>query len=414
MRGERAVRRFAACSARCGQAAMWPVVAHLALVSLAGSLRPRTRQTRTAECRFCVLIPARDEQAQIGAAVESVIACEYPLHLRRVIVVSDNCRDATTSVAEAAGAEVWERTDLVRANKGAALEWALDRLVECSDWDAVVVLDADGRLDRDFLAAANTRLLDGAEVVQGERRVVNADASVVSWLSQTSSAAQWVLRPRGRSRLGAAAKLLGSGMVIRRDVLDRCPWRAAGLAEDIEYWVALLTIGIHPVQEPAAVVSDTSPTDLAAARVQRSRWEAGKVSALSAHVVSAGRLAVARRDAVLAEALLSELVFPNLSVTGALIGATGGLRWLARRDGVGATAVQAGVLLAHLALALRVARAPARAYAALALSPVVALWRLWVTVEATVGHRRIQWRGTPRVGAAAKVVRPGRADRGTP
>jgi len=384
------LRKLAGTTGRCGQAALWPVVGHLAVVSLAGSFRPVEKQARAPECRFRVLIPARDEQAQVGAAVASVHSSVYPEDLRRVIVVADNCSDETASVARAEGADVWERSDAVRATKGAALEWALHRLLEDTEWDAVVLLDADGRLQPPFLATVNARLLDGARVVQGERRIVNQEASVVSWLSQVSSAAQWTLRPRGRARLGAAAKLLGSGMVLRREVLEECPWRVTGLAEDVEYWLALLAQGIHPVQEPAAVVSDTSPTDVTAARVQRSRWEAGKVSALRDHVVVMGRLALQRRDPVLAEALISELVLPNLSVTGALIGAGGGIRWLAHRKGGRIFAVQSGVLIAHLALALRAAKAPPKAYGALVLAPVVALWRLWVTVEATLSARWLE------------------------
>lgn len=392
----RGLRRLASEAARFGQATMWPVVGHLAVVSLAGSLRPIATRPRAAECRFRVLIAARNEQAQIGAAIASVLGSAYPEHLRSVIVVADNCDDDTARVARAGGAEVWGRSDRSRASKGAALEWALDRLLDVRDWDAVVILDADGRLCPTFLTMVNTRLLDGARVVQGERRLANAEENLVSWLSQVSSAAQWVLRPRGRARLGAAAKLLGSGMVIHREVLARCPWRVAGLAEDIEYWLALLAQGVHPVQEPAAVVLDVAPTDLAAARVQRSRWEAGKVAASRDHLVGSGGLALRRRDVVLGEALLSELIFPNLSVTGALIATTGGVRWLVHRRGAPSTAIQLSVLVAHLALALRAAKAPGRAYMALVLAPIVALWRLWVTVEATLRHRSLPWRGTPR------------------
>lgn len=399
-----------------GQAGLWPVVGHLAVVSLAGSLRVAAKGRHAPEHRFRVVIPARDEEAQISAAVESALGSAYPSALRGVVVLADNCADGTASVARTYGAKVWERSDPARPSKGAALEWGLARLLQSADWDAVVILDADSRLHPDFLAVMNSRLVDGARVVQGEREVVNAASTAVAWLSQMSSAAQWVLRPRGRARVGAAAKLFGSGMVIHREVLERCPWQVEGLAEDVEYWLALLRLGIHPVHEPAAVVSDVAPTDLTAARVQRSRWEAGKVSALHEHGVDLARVVIRRRDPILAEAVLSELVFPNLSVTGALIGTAGGLRWMARRQGMRVSLIQSGIVFGHLGLALRAAGAPRRAYAALAFSPLVALWRLWVTVEATLRHRRLQWRGTPRASAVAGSAAPlgHRPGRGTP
>jgi 1,2-diacylglycerol 3-beta-glucosyltransferase len=387
---------LAAGASRAVQVGMWLPVAHLGLLTLAGSLRPVGVTPQGPHSRFVVLIPARNEQDHIGVSVRSALTSAYPEELRRVVVVADNCTDATAAKAAAAGAEVWDRIDPGRASKGAAVGWALERLLSDDGWDAAVFLDADAFVEPEFLSAANARLLAGNDVVQGERHVTNAGESMVARLAHVSSAAQCVLRPRGRARLGGAAKLVGNGMVIRREVFDRCPWRAEGLVEDVEYWFDLLGCGVHPAHEPAAVVSDLMPVDIASARVQRSRWEAGSWNLLRHRSVPIARLAVQRRDAVLAEALVSELLLPNLSVTGAAIAGAGAVRWLVTRKGAGTVVAQSCVMAFHLVFALRAANAPASSYTALALAPVGAAWRVWVTIEAIFRRRSAEWRGTPR------------------
>lgn len=375
---------------------MWLPVGHLAAVSVAGSLKPRSVLRGDPRHRFVVLIAGRNEEAHVAVPVASALRMSYPTTLRRVLVVADNCTDATAAKARAEGAEVWERTDAERATKGAAVEWALERLLENDDWDAVVLLDADAEVDPEFLRVVDQRLTEGAMVVQGERHVSNAGENVVSRLAQVSSAAQCVLRPRGRARLGGAAKLVGNGMVIHRRVFGVCPWQVHGLVEDVEYWLQLLSHGIHPVHEPCAVVSDLMPTDLASARVQRMRWEAGGLNLVREQLGPYGRDAVRRRDPVLAEALTSEILFPNLSVTSALVVTAAVARWAGSQKGAGAAATQAAVLAGHLVLSLRAAGAPAASYAALALAPGAMVWRVGVTVEAAVKRRTLTWQRTPR------------------
>ncbi len=98
----------------------------------------------------------------------------------------------------------------------------------------------------------------------------------------------------------------------------------------------------------------------------------------------------------MAEALASELLFPNLSVTGALVLTAGLARWAVTGRGAPTAAAQSAVLAAHLVLSLRAAGAPPASYAALVLAPGVMVWRVWVTAEAALRRRRLHWQGTPR------------------
>ena len=58
---------------------------------------PRASQTERPGRRFLVVIPAHNEQANISETVRSCLAVSYPRALFDVLVIADNCTDATAS-----------------------------------------------------------------------------------------------------------------------------------------------------------------------------------------------------------------------------------------------------------------------------------------------------------------------------
>ncbi|MCA9260330.1 MAG: glycosyltransferase, partial [Planctomycetales bacterium] len=106
------------------------------------SLLPMRRWRLDAAHRpqIAVLIPAHNEEQAIGDTVRSVAA--QLEEVDRLIVIADNCTDATAACARAAGAEVWERQDDLRRGKGYAILFAHERLREQPP-EVVVSVDAD-------------------------------------------------------------------------------------------------------------------------------------------------------------------------------------------------------------------------------------------------------------------------------
>ena len=74
----------------------------------------------TGELRIACLVPAHDEAEGIGRCLKSLTSQKYPADRREVIVVADNCTDATAAVSARIGATVWEREDPARRGKGYA------------------------------------------------------------------------------------------------------------------------------------------------------------------------------------------------------------------------------------------------------------------------------------------------------
>ncbi|MGH7963449.1 MAG: glycosyltransferase [Candidatus Binatia bacterium] len=85
-----------------------------------------------------VIVPAHNEEASIGQTVRSCLAQSYPIE--QIIVVADNCTDATAVLASRAGATVIEGKG---GSKAKAQNLALPSVVS----DLVLAIDADATLD---------------------------------------------------------------------------------------------------------------------------------------------------------------------------------------------------------------------------------------------------------------------------
>src|SRR5512133_41423 len=85
----------------------------VALLALAARRRPArvVAPAGAQPLRFVVLVPAHDEEAMIAGTIAALRSGDYPPDRRHVVVVADNCSDATAAIAAEAGATVLERRD---------------------------------------------------------------------------------------------------------------------------------------------------------------------------------------------------------------------------------------------------------------------------------------------------------------
>ena len=64
-----------------------------------------------ARLKFDIIVPAHNEEGGIASTVTNLSALDYPPVLRRILVVADNCSDATADRAREAGATVLVRNN---------------------------------------------------------------------------------------------------------------------------------------------------------------------------------------------------------------------------------------------------------------------------------------------------------------
>lgn len=237
---------------------------------------------RTPQNRFIILVPAYNEELLIGEVIAGLHQQFYPADHYEIVVIADNCTDATAAIATAAGATTLVRHDLSHRGKGQALNWAIQGplLAWNRPWDALVIVDADSILSSDFLWFMNERLQQGYQAVQGYYGVLNPSDN---WRTSLMSAALSVfhfLRPLGRDKLGLPCGLKGNGMCFSRALVERFGYPATSVVEDMELALIYLQHDIGVKFSAGAQVYAQMATTQRHADTQRSRWEGGRLDLL--------------------------------------------------------------------------------------------------------------------------------------
>lgn len=231
------------------------------------------------------MLPAHNEADTIRAAVASLRV--QAVAFDRIVVVADNCTDATEAEALAAGAEVY-RTCGNTHRKAGALNQALAH-VDLADSDIVLVMDADTRLGPDYMSTVADRFgRDERESLGAVGGIFHGD-DPDGFLQrlQASEYARYA-RETGR-RQGRVHVLTGTASVFRvralREVASargtRLPGRAGdvydtgAITEDNEMTIALKTLGWRLVSPRECLVFTELMPTLGALHDQRLRWYRG-------------------------------------------------------------------------------------------------------------------------------------------
>jgi cellulose synthase/poly-beta-1,6-N-acetylglucosamine synthase-like glycosyltransferase len=345
---------------------------------------------------FAIAIPAHDEQTVIAATVNRLLGLDYPRDLFTIHIVADHCSDHTAQFAREAGAVVHERNDGPRSGKGAALSWLFERILQEKRVDAVIIFDADTRVDANFLRVMDARLAKGAQVVQGQHRISNPQSGWFPALTWAMFLIDNRYQNLGRSNLGWSAKHMGDSICFRADVLRKLGW-GEGLTEDYQLRQRLLLESIHIVYEPAALGLGEAPPTWQQARAQRARWLRGTRDASRQFAGQLLREGIKRGDGALLDGALQAYLpsYSTLTLAAvALLAIQLIIYW--RVGNISAGAIIAWLIFTVLLylyplLGLVLERAPLRAYGAILTGPVFMIWRSGLALQARLSRRPVTW-----------------------
>lgn len=306
-------------AALAGAALLLLVPTGVLVVEVLAALRSSRTAQRLAQTRplIAVLMPAHDEAAVIAATVGGILPQLNPGD--RLLVVADNCGDATAQVAAGAGAEVIERSDSARRGKGFALDFGV-RYLERDPRPVVIVVDADCTLEDGALGRLAARALDADAPVQA-LYLIHPPAG--AGLESRIAAFAWVVRnhvrPLGLHRMGLPCHLMGTGMAFPWKLLRTAPVASGEIVEDMKLGIDLARAGHAPRFCPEAVVQSELPASEQGRATQMARWEHGHLRLLLGEVPGLLAGALKRRDAGLL-ALALELAVPPLALLALLVG----------------------------------------------------------------------------------------------
>ena len=222
---------------------------------------------------FTILIPARNEEEVIKDAIQSFKRQKYPKDNYEIVVVINNTTDNTLGVCNAEGVRgiLCERKI---KNKGDALKEAFDRLKK-EKTDAYIIMDADNVVNDEFLSEMNKSLNEGTLVAKSS---MDIKAKENTWVSSSYAIyffIQSILYSIPRNNIGASCAINGTGIMIKKEIIDKYGFNVRTITEDLEFMTlcALNNIKIKYVE--GAICYAEHPSDFKVSMIQRRRWTKG-------------------------------------------------------------------------------------------------------------------------------------------
>jgi glycosyltransferase XagB len=231
---------------------------------------------------FSLIVPARHEEAVLGATLERLAGSHHP-HFEVLAVVGDDDPD-TRAVAEQAAARHPDRVRvLVDASQPKNKPKALNTALAACGGTVTAVFDAEDEVHPDLLRHVDARFTDtGADVVQGGVQLMNYRSS---WYS-LRNVLEYYFWFRSRLHFHAQQRFIplgGNTVFIRTDRLREVGgWDPECLAEDCEIGVRLSSRGakVAVAYDPDLVTREETPGSVRELFKQRTRWNQGFLQVL--------------------------------------------------------------------------------------------------------------------------------------
>jgi cellulose synthase/poly-beta-1,6-N-acetylglucosamine synthase-like glycosyltransferase len=361
--------------------------------------------------RLLFLVPAHNEELMIEGCVRSVLDMSYPADARHLVVIADNCTDATARLAAEQGAVSLERVDADFAGKPRAIAWALSQM-DLREWDACVIVDADSTVAPGFASGLAELAPLNDIVFQPNNLVLN---EFESWLTRLGG-----LLCRCRFQVTFPLKQsaglncpIGNGMGIGTNLLIRDGWRSVSITEDSELYAVYTEAGVRIRHASAADIFSQESRSLQEGAIQRRRWLAGRIRVIQdwgVRIIRSPRIGWHQKLDVFVELGLCNpilLLMIGLGVAAisllTLPGATG--EWIAFL----AVASVSNLVVATILAILRHPQ-PWRTLSAFFMLPAYVGWRLVVVLGTLFTLRDTTWRRTartpPQVASAVPMTNP--------
>ncbi|MFS2112791.1 glycosyltransferase family 2 protein [Herbaspirillum frisingense] len=299
-----------------------PVAVLLVQVLAARFATARATPLSSTRPRIAVLIPAHNEEGGIAEVVAGVKA--QLVEGDRILVVADNCSDATARLAREAGAEVTERFHEQLRGKGYALDHGVRQLA-LDPPEVLVIVDADCYLGVDALDKISRGCVHSARPVQALYLMhASEDAGPMRRIAEFAWIVKNHVRALGFQRLAQPCQLMGTGMAFGWEHIRKVDLATGHIVEDMKLGVDSATAGQPPLFCPEALVYSFFPISESGVSTQRTRWEHGHLSVIQSYVPRLLLQSVKLRHAALA-AMALDLSVPPLALLVMLVCVTWGL-----------------------------------------------------------------------------------------
>jgi cellulose synthase/poly-beta-1,6-N-acetylglucosamine synthase-like glycosyltransferase len=294
-----------------------------------------------------VIVPARNEEANIRACLADLLRQDYPEQFLQIVMVDDGSEDATASIAVELSAQHPNLTVLHAT--GAGKKQALQQAIDATDSELIATVDADCRIAPTWLSAmVAAQQQDGARMVLGPvvltpaptlfQRIQRMEFLAIMGVTGGSAAMGHPLMANGANLLferaafmeaggytgsgnpsgddvflmlkmksgSANQRISESGNQAQRDGTDAFP-----LGKGVSRPAKLSGRGILFVKDPSALVSTTPMPTFLDFWQQRKRWLSKKGGYTDLHVKATAIITYLANVGGLLALVLAPSVFPS-------------------------------------------------------------------------------------------------------
>lgn len=335
---------------------------------------------------LAIIVPAHNEAGNIARTLHSLKKSTSST----VIVVADNCDDATAEVASACGARVLIRKDRSQRGKPYALDYAL-KILHSEGFAYFAFVDADTVVEENFASVLLSAFANGSQAIQVAYAQFGYDKSHMQRLLDIGFSASNSIRPMGRSYWNLSCGILGNGFALTRETLLAVPFQVDSIVEDLVYHIHLVGKGKKVDFVSCTTVWAEIAGSAKAVSIQRSRWEGGRLMALIRQGPRLLKLALGGQMRLI-EPLLDLLCPPISFHVLAIL-----LLFLFPFPVVHAYAwIALGIVFAYCMTAISVRKEVIKDCTALCLAPAYLLWKLLMLPKIISSACKAKWLRTAR------------------
>lgn len=271
------------------------------LIGWFGWIFPQKKLSCEKKHRFALIVPARDEGRAVLPLFQSIKEQSYGRECTKeagerlfdTYVIVKNPHDEVIEYAKEIDAKVY--VDEEQKSKGDCLDYCIRHiLMSGRKYDGYMIVDADCRLDADFMKNMNDALESGAQVITARKLVGNYKINECSHNVRSMTACNHItcqngiiwsvideLGNRFKSAMGFTTMPITTGILIRGDLVEEWGgWNyRQTLTEDMELLRDCACKGIRTFHYSYAKLYLEETPSHADTNKRRTRWMTGMVEA---------------------------------------------------------------------------------------------------------------------------------------
>lgn len=228
--------------------------------------------------KFAIIMPAYHKEDMIVKSLYSMSGLVYPRNMYDLILIVDDSSTYPAKIARNLGAVVLERSNHSKNNKNTVLKWAFNQIKEWNkDYDAVILFNSDSLVSGNYLEVMNYYLAQGSKIIQSSGLILSQSKNWRKKLTRIDFFLSNNVKPMGRKELGLGVGLLGNGLCMSMDVLEKLNLQDQSWTDELEYELILQLEDAKIDYSPEAYIWIQTPEEVNNVDWQRRRWKEGQL-----------------------------------------------------------------------------------------------------------------------------------------